>query len=370
MVIIGRGCRGVVICGRGFEVWLAMPLPKSASIAARATDVYSDACPLVMRFLKERKGGGEEELPLLLPYLRQLLTCCACAGLLEDPMVSLSCGHCYCYLCQFGEPLLKIHCRQCRQREGLVINSQLRVIAKLYRHLIQVLSSATPTNHTLQELIIEVTQGIKVSKAMFYILPPTRYRKLTALKPIKLKSKETVSSSDQADIIDSDIADIDIIDTDQKLSVTEDCISSDVLLSDGASHFKLMRSNKTIKKSERRYSPLQSRRHPFTPSLRTKILPIIVTPSTPPTEKTTPTVTSSKKKGKKTQLIVQYEDEEVIESIRGVKKEVKYNCRCGTNPGVMFEHLICMKKKCPCFYNELPCTRCRCKGCCNPYNKS
>ncbi|XP_019852729.1 PREDICTED: E3 ubiquitin-protein ligase MSL2-like, partial [Amphimedon queenslandica] len=227
-----------------------MPLPKSASIGARATDVYSESCPLVMNYIKERGGGGEGELPQLLPYLRQLLTCCACAGLLRDPMVSLSCGHCYCYECQFVEPLLKIHCRQCRGREGLVINNQLRLVASLYRELIRLLGLATPTDHALQELVLEVTEGVKVSKGLFYILPPTRYRKLTSLKPLKSKSRET-SSSICADPISDDDANITDFDIDADLCVNEDCIRAEALTSaDRSSHFKIMRdSNKTVSSS-------------------------------------------------------------------------------------------------------------------------
>ena len=356
-----------------------MPLPKSASIGARATDVYSESCPLVMDYIKERGGGGEGELPQLLPYLRQLLTCCACAGLLKDPMVSLSCGHCYCYECQFSEPLLKIHCRQCRGREGLVINNQLRLIASLYRELIHLLGLATPTDHALQELVLEVTEGVKVSKGLFYILPPTRYRKLTSLKPLKSKSKET-SLSICTDLISDDDANITDFDTDADLSVNEDCIRVEALTSaDRSSHFKIMRdNNKTMSSSS---SPplhisiplnIKRRRDPFTPSLKRRLFKKHSNPVT--STKTTPTNTPVKKKRKRAPVAGPTEDEGLVvdreeKKIELVKREMKYNCRCGTNPGVMYGHLICMKKKCPCFYNELPCIKCRCKGCCNPFNK-
>lgn len=55
-------------------------------------------------------------------------------------MVSLSCGHCYCYSCQFRPPLLKIQCRQCRERTGLVIETQLRLVVQCYKHMCHVLA--------------------------------------------------------------------------------------------------------------------------------------------------------------------------------------------------------------------------------------
>ena len=61
-------------------------------------------------------------------------------GLLEDAMVSLSCGHCYCYSCQFRPPLLKIQCRQCRERTGLVIETQLRLVVQCYKHMCHILA--------------------------------------------------------------------------------------------------------------------------------------------------------------------------------------------------------------------------------------
>lgn len=115
-----------------------MPLPKSSSIAAKATEVYSEVWSIVLQqvwSMPPSRSDDLSELSCLLPYLRQLLTCCACAGLLEDAMISLSCGHCYCCQCQFRDPLLKIQCRQCRERTGLVIETQLRILVQCYRQL-------------------------------------------------------------------------------------------------------------------------------------------------------------------------------------------------------------------------------------------
>lgn len=176
-----------------------------------------------------------DDLSQLLPYLRQLLTCCACAGLLDKAMISLSCGHCYCYECQFREPLLKIHCRQCRERTGLVTERQLQLVVNCYRSMCHILgeelrkdpyafskhdkehvngeddedlkmSVPIPARLAVQahrkndssglegvngrteppvtngvsvdpiaEIIREVEKGTKVSRAIFVIKPPSKY---------------------------------------------------------------------------------------------------------------------------------------------------------------------------------------------------
>ena len=152
-----------------------MPLPKSATVAARATEVYSEVCPLVLQEACPRPGDDEaatRELPQLLLFLRQLLTCCACAGLLEEAMISLTCGHCYCYECQFKEPVLKILCRQCKERKALVVENQLRLVVGCYRKLMQTLALSAkwrnqecvadpkdPNFSPIPEIIREVTEG-------------------------------------------------------------------------------------------------------------------------------------------------------------------------------------------------------------------
>ena len=171
-----------------------MPLPKSASIAARATEVYTEACHAIIRLTAEPRNSDANEyelsLPRLLPYLRQLLTCCACASLLEDAMISVSCGHCYCYKCQFTPPLLKIQCRQCRERTGLEIERHLRLLVDCYKKICTILgdhlaktgrpkdkepSAEDGTSDPLEELVKEVVSGVKVSRAVLTVIPPDKY---------------------------------------------------------------------------------------------------------------------------------------------------------------------------------------------------
>ena len=414
-----------------------MPLPKSASIAARATDVYSDVCPLVLASSQPENG----ELSTLLPYLRQLLTCCACAGLLQDAMVSLSCGHCYCEQCQYGNPLLKIQCRQCRERTGLVINTQLRTVVLLYKELLQVLrltSTELVSLTPFKELIKEITDGIKVSPVILMIRPPERYmtgKPATPKKePIRSEQLVIVGSSSPSQLHEVKTV-TKVVKNDVKLSIiqpsNEPCpasIESENILDDSYNlevegtclmvphkaekdyHFHFSITTNTQYNIP--FNLAKQSRSPFTPRLHTKHpikslkrlskkknrlhcvvsnlvkalqhQPLVTTPqsqSSLPTSVPQSSLTSSqsltkehldqrstikkmKRKSKKQKYICTLSNEEIEE----LKKEPKFRCRCGTNPGVLHEHLICAKKKCPCFLNGLPCSRCRCRGCCNPYN--
>lgn len=146
------------------------------------------------------KPPRDEPLPLLtqlLPFIRQLLTCCACAGLLEDAMVSVSCGHCYCAKCQTGTPLLKIQCRQCKERTGLVAENQIRLVVKCFQHMCHVLANYLATTpsaplksgefflakgreipegfNPVTEILGEVLDNVKVSRNVLLVLPPPKY---------------------------------------------------------------------------------------------------------------------------------------------------------------------------------------------------
>ena len=230
-----------------------MPLPKSASIAARATEVYSETWSVVLQKCWGVPPVMEDELAdiyQLLPYLRQLLTCCACAGLLEDAMISLVCGHCYCYECQFRTPLLKIQCRQCRERRGLVIEAQLRLLVDCYKKMCLILASqldnnplvlsverSDPSNYfgssdseketlkgvsdretseaqvrsstaiiegfnPITEILKEVQEGTKVSRAVLVVKPPSKYMNAKLMATPK---KETPSSTLAAKVTTSSL---------------------------------------------------------------------------------------------------------------------------------------------------------------------
>lgn len=564
----------------------AMPLPKTASIAARATEVYSEVCQLVLKKAFEGPGKdgdakktdpSSDELPLLFPYLRQLLTCCACAGLLEDAMVSLSCGHCYCYECQFRAPLLKIQCRQCKERNGLVIEAQLRMVVKCYREMCHVLALSllkktgktstapasveeegkAPVSDPIAEILREVREGVKVSRGVLVVHPPERYlttkhstpKNETAVpsrkssnavstqgkshkkrpkeslvvqsetrKKIKLaneivkrrlqfpalKKQQTVArrrwreqrankrnrmeessteeeaeeSEDEEDrgaLFESEEGERGGTADEGAMEVDTSCLSaiphpkitshliwlkipnpllpslpdpfqsSSVSLgcSPGAAvgmaklrmplagRLKWRRPRpKNIRKKKRRSvavpspsSTLQLREKltdssvpaadprqysqispppppspkklkpakvakdagtpqigkPHKPSsvphVRPKMSKALAGTAKPDSTSTPPSVTPLSPKlvkqikstppSSSTPSVCRLTAEELEE----LRVRPKFRCRCGTNPGVMFVHMICAKRKCPCYLNAIPCLRCKCRGCNNPYNK-
>ena len=169
-------------------------------MAARATEAYAEAWSVVLYECWGEKPPRDEPLPSLvqlLPFIRQLLTCCACAGLLEEAMISVSCGHCYCAKCQLGTPLLKIQCRQCKERTGLVPENQIRLVVKCYHHMCHIIANYITGNpsaklhcgefvlakgkeipagfNPVTEILAEVVNGVKVSRTVLFVLPPQKY---------------------------------------------------------------------------------------------------------------------------------------------------------------------------------------------------
>lgn len=324
-----------------------MPLPKSANIGARATEVYSETCTLVLRLISNKTISDEQEDPVLaevlsfVPFLRQLLTCCACAGIAQDSMTSPGCGHCYCYDCQFRDPLLKIQCRQCRERKGLVVEDQLRIIVKLYKELIMLLSihfkdSPIIDREPFQEIINEVTHDQKVSRSVLMIPPPPQYRMIP--KQVTITPKKSLQK------VESD--------------------------SVGLEPTPSTSSNPTKMKSKIKKKLLMKK------ALKVKDTPSKSTesgeeqPMSPQVVKVSTELLRQSKCFDKTQRKKPY----TIKVSSSIKRKdghrpLIYPCRCGTNSGVTLSDRICARRKCNCFANEVSCVNCKCRGCCNPYNK-
>ena len=535
-----------------------MPLPKTASIAARATEVYSEVCKLVMQRMfdeptenRDPKPVAEaepvpDELYLLFPYLRQLLTCCACAGLIEDAMISLTCGHCYCFQCQYRNPLLKIQCRQCKERNCLVVEPQIRLVVKCYRELCYALTKSINNKKKTEayedkeqtkesvdliaEILREVKEGVKVSRSVLVVRPPERYLNVrniatpkkeeaapisTSVSPLvqprshKKRQKEPtgvqsgtrkkirlanqivkkrrlhfpalrrqqVSNLHQREHLkqhrrkekdkhdsDDEIEEEDkgIVDKEETTIARNVTDNSHILEVDvaglcetpplrrtshliwmqipnkhlpplprcspylipvrrthstarlrvplaGRLYWKRLRFRPSRRRrrralpissppslvSKRRLSdvdksgskksklslnksakgsttpqPFKSHKLSSTPHVRPKMVKLIsALPQTPtPSASNMPAFVFTPKQTKSapsTPTTCNLSSEELKE----LKLKPRFRCRCGTNPGVMFLHMICAKKKCPCFLNQIPCVRCKCRGCFNPFNK-
>ncbi len=314
-----------------------MPLPKSAPISARATEVYSETCPLVLKLISKPLDAAEDDDTVMkqvlsyLPFLRQLITCCACAGVAEDSMISVGCGHCYCYECQFREPLLKIQCRQCKERKTLVCENQLRIIVKLYKEMVMLLSihfKETSINETvLNEIIQEVIANQKVSRSVLMVSPPIDY----------------LSTPKQVTII-----------TPKKATTINNRLYS------GKTKSRSPRKTKARKKlmiPGGTDKPLLMTEEPI-PDNNSMVG--VVTPS--PVSATSNNILPTTK--------TLYRHSLVTTKIKIKKHEQFPCCRCGTNPLNKSRNSdrICARRKCPCYLSQHGCKKCKCRGCHNPYN--
>ena len=333
-----------------------MPLPKSASISARATEVYSETCPLVLKLISEPPTADLEEntsfkdVMSYLPFLRQLVTCCACAGIAEESMISLSCGHCYCYECQHREPLLKIQCRQCRERKGLVCESQLRAVVQLYKEMVTLLSIhfkevSIIKETSFNEIIQEVVSNQKVSRSVLMIPPPPEYqlvpKQVTIITPKKSIPKN------------------------QSLSEAKTATAR----KPGKTRKKLMVDEKQTLPPKEQESPGMSKDLLIPESTDTLSKAscssdtVCLTSSMTSTSSVTSTSKSAKKSHK--QILMTK-----LQSRKQQRLSSPFCCRCGTNPlnKANNSDRICARRKCPCYINQHACKKCKCKGCHNPYN--
>lgn len=144
-----------------------------------------------------------------LPYLRRLITCCACGGLLDDAMVS-TCDHHYCFECQFREPVLPIHCRQCRDRNNLVPALQLRTLVLCYHNLCHLLATFYSPRMASYTSVVAmgdvtphppdecdpITELLKEASSVDYKCPPSVFR----MKTPKFSHPSCLSHSPAASI--------------------------------------------------------------------------------------------------------------------------------------------------------------------------
>ena len=189
---------------------MKMPLASNLTHVSKATSVYGQLLMDTMTFMTDQSSANKESVQEGLCYLRQFLTCCACAGLLEEAMLSPVCGHHYCAPCQTSSPKLKILCRQCRERKNLIEEKQLRIIVACYKQICYILatqsegetiasqhqshkkvsepthkaedtfssSTGIPSVHTidiLTELVKEVTEGVELPRMILHQPIPAKF---------------------------------------------------------------------------------------------------------------------------------------------------------------------------------------------------
>lgn len=171
-----------------------MSQPRKASLVSNATCTYSFAVQDVLTLQKQPTNEASlQAIRGRLPYLRRLITCCACGGLLDDAMVS-TCDHHYCFVCQFRNPVLPIHCRQCRNRNNLVPALQLRTLVLCYHNLCHLLATVySPRMATCTSVVTmgdvsphppderdPITELLKEASSVDYKCPPSVFRMKTS----------------------------------------------------------------------------------------------------------------------------------------------------------------------------------------------
>ena len=203
-----------------------MPLPRTARIEARATEVYAILIQHVLKLQTiQSSSQASNEVDILhshFPYLRQLLTCCACGGVLEQAMVSSACDHHYCCKCQFSEPLWKITCRQCKERAGLIPSPKMQALVDCYLCMCRIVDSfyssilcnpASPTPDAFDpvlDLLKECsTEGYKCSPKIFKLNPPKDFFVKETIAPVGNMSSSdkgtTVSKGDPFEFTEEDV---------------------------------------------------------------------------------------------------------------------------------------------------------------------
>lgn len=111
-------------------------------VVMNVVSLYASVCRAAL-LLTTEESSTWGDLAALMPYLRRCLGCCACGGLLTNATVASKCGHSYCQRCGEGgaEPVLRITCRQCRKRDNLVPDQQMRTVVACYRALCALVQS-------------------------------------------------------------------------------------------------------------------------------------------------------------------------------------------------------------------------------------
>ncbi|XP_062521926.1 E3 ubiquitin-protein ligase MSL2-like [Corticium candelabrum] len=152
------------------------------------TSLYASVCRAAL-LLNNDDASAWGDLTSLMPYLRRCLGCCACGCVLQEATVAAQCGHSYCRRCgEIGEkPVLRITCKQCRNRDNLVPDEQMRTIVSCYRAVCTLVHTSTISKNrelsmqhnacaasgVVEKLIDEIVQG--KSLPSLEILPKTNF---------------------------------------------------------------------------------------------------------------------------------------------------------------------------------------------------
>lgn len=393
-----------------------------------ATSLYVSTCRYILHADHENPDSWGD-LYRLLPYLRQSLSCCVCGNLLSDPMgpTNSTCQHHVCKGCLGGKMLLKPSCSWCKDYSLFAENKQLQILLSCYKKLCEYIAD-TPiarnmvganggTSNTLailqegmainegnayaqskknsderavhvniMELLTKANKNVPMpndsggppgpgpglSPPRASSSTPNANQNNTAVPTVVTNggtpspNRKSISGSVQGSSPTTSSPSTtspspragssnhsgDLHDTgmDSEGGMTSSASYSVSLSSSGEMpRIKIKRKHKSNREGEKHKKKKKDKKHKRHRHKHNHS-----------GNSDSPTPPKVKK------LIISGHRAKLLKA--GRKLHIRAGCRCGTGgpkPGMF----TCLGARCPCYVSEMGCTKCRCKGCRNPYTK-
>ena len=377
-----------------------------------ATTLYVSTCRYILQ-AEHNDPNTWGDLYRRLPYLRQSLSCCVCAGLLSDPMgpSNSTCQHFVCRMCLGGKMLLKPSCSWCKDYTLFVEVKQLQILLSCYKKLCEYIAD-TPiarnlvganggtSNHTSGLSILQ--EGMAINDSHY---ERSRSQDISGFNIVEYLAKASINSvstsasnsvhnghiggnvvahsnpevkgevlggmnhTDRTDAVNGNEAE-PFVSVDRSLDEYSVTITPN---SDNKSSPKIKIKRKkrlelghhsqskpglhlglSIAKVKRKYQR------------RSKSL-LLASSSSSRLGTSNGVIDLNALSNTPRKLIISGHRAKLLKA--GRKLEIKEGCRCGT--GGKFPGLnTCQGHRCPCFVSEVACSKCRCKGCKNPLKSS
>ncbi|XP_071798752.1 uncharacterized protein [Asterias amurensis] len=383
-----------------------------SSSKMNATTLYVSTCRYILQ-AEHNDPNTWGDLYRRLPYLRQSLSCCVCAGLLSDPMGpgNSTCQHFVCRNCLGGKMLLKPSCSWCKDYSLFTEVKQLQILLSCYKKLCEYIAD-TPiarnlvganggTNSHSSGLSI-LQEGMAINDSHY---ERSRSQDISGFNIVEYLAKASMNSTPAASnnaMQNGHLEGGSVVITNPEVTgevrrVVNHTARTDAVNGTEAEPYTVEgggldeysvtitpnSDNKSspkikIKRKKRLELGHHSQSKPIHPGLniakvkrkyqrrsKTRLLASSTSSSRLPTSNGVLDLNALSNTPKK--LIISGHRAKLLKA--GRKLEIKEGCRCGT--GGKFPGLnTCQGHRCPCFVSEIACLKCRCKGCKNPLKAS
>ncbi|XP_022098710.1 E3 ubiquitin-protein ligase MSL2-like [Acanthaster planci] len=374
-----------------------------------ATTLYVSTCRYILQ-AEHNDPNTWSDLYRRLPYLRQSLSCCVCAGLLKDPMgpSNSTCQHFVCRGCLGGKMLLKPSCSWCKDYSMFVEVKQLQILLSCYKKLCEYIAD-TPiarnlvganggTNSHSSGLSI-LQEGMAINDSHY---ERSRSQDISGFSIVEYLAKASMNSTQGSGsnsvqnghasgaVTPHDHPEVGresqgVLNHTEALngSEAEPYVSIDGTVDEYSVTISPNSDNSSSPKIKIKRNKRMELGHPSQskPNLhlglsiakvkrkyqrRTKNL-LLSSSSSSRLGASNGLIDLHSLSNKPRKLVISGHRAKLLKA--GRKLEIKEGCRCGT--GSKFPGLnTCQGHRCPCFVSEVPCTKCRCKGCRNPLKSS